>query len=120
MLLQGVAADERRRRAEHILERVGLADLMHRRPAALSGGQQQRVAVARAIVSRPKVVLADEPTANLDSATGAELLELMRDLNRTDATAFLFSTHDRMVMDYSRCLVRLHDGEVQSMERRPS
>lgn len=112
MMLQGVAPGERAKRANDILKRVGLEDQAHRRPPALSGGQQQRVAVARAIVSKPAVVLADEPTANLDSETGAQLLDLMSMLNRQDGMTFIFSTHDPMVMDYARRLVRLHDGKV--------
>lgn len=114
MLLQGVAPSERKRRALEMLEQVGLGEYAHRRPNAMSGGQQQRVAVARAIVTRPAVVLADEPTANLDSETGAELLDLMKRLNGEHSVTFLFSTHDPMVMDYSRRLVRLRDGMVQS------
>ena len=116
MLLQGVPAAERRRRALAVLEQVGLADQASRRPAALSGGQQQRVAVARAIVTQPGIVLADEPTANLDSETGAGLLDLMRELNRTRSVTFLFSTHDPMVMEYSRRLIRLHDGRIEADE----
>ena len=118
MQLQGVASTERNRRALDVLEQVGLADQAHRRPAALSGGQQQRVAVARAIVTKPGIVLADEPTANLDSETGADLLDLMQHLNAEHSVTFLFSTHDPMVMDYSRRLVRLHDGRIQSDERK--
>ena len=114
MALQGLDRRTRRQRALELLERVGLADEVKRRPAALSGGQQQRVAVARAIVSRPKVVLADEPTANLDSEAGAALLELMLRLNREEGMTFVFSTHDAMVMDYARRLVRLRDGHVVS------
>ena len=116
MLLQGVSTTERRRRALETLENVGLGAYADRRPNAMSGGQQQRVAVARAIVTRPAVVLADEPTANLDSETGADLLDLMKRLNRENGVTFLFSTHDPMVMDYSRRLVRLHDGKVRSDE----
>ena len=112
MLLQGVSADERRRRAREILDVVGLQGLHGRRPSALSGGQQQRVAVARAIVSNPAIVLADEPTANLDSTTGESLLKLMRQMNRERGVTFVFSTHDRMVMDYARRLVVLRDGEI--------
>lgn len=118
MLLQGVPAGERRRRALELLDRVGLAGLENRRPPTLSGGQQQRVAVARAIVARPRLVLADEPTANLDSETGAKLLDLMRALNRAEHMTFVFSTHDPMVMEYSRRLIRLHDGLVAADERR--
>lgn len=99
MLLQGIPANERRARAEAILDDVGLAGKYDWRPAELSGGQQQRVAVARAIVSNPSIVLADEPTANLDSKTGDGLLEMMRQMNREKNVTFIFSTHDQMVMD---------------------
>ena len=118
MMLQGVPAGERRRKAMEMLEHVGLQGLENRRPPTLSGGQQQRVAVARAIVTRPRLVLADEPTANLDSETGARLLDLMRQLNREERMTFVFSTHDPMVMNYARRLVRLHDGQIASDERR--
>lgn len=118
LMLQGVSAGERRRRAMDMLKHVGLEGLENRRPPTLSGGQQQRVAVARAIVTRPRLVLADEPTANLDSETGARLLDLMRRLNREERMTFVFSTHDPMVMDYARRLVRLHDGRIASDERR--
>jgi len=110
MLLQGVTAAERRQRARRILDDVGLADKYHRRPAELSGGQQQRVAVARAIVSNPSIVLADEPTANLDSKTGEGLLALMRDMNSRRNVTFIFSTHDKMVMAYARRVVTIKDG----------
>jgi putative ABC transport system ATP-binding protein len=112
MLLQGVAAGERKERAESILDDVGLGGMHHRRPAELSGGQQQRVAVARAIVANPSIVLADEPTANLDSATGKSLLEMMRDMNEKKKATFIFSTHDQMVMDYAARLIQLRDGLV--------
>jgi putative ABC transport system ATP-binding protein len=112
MLLQGVADAERRARAMAILNEVGLAGLEDRRPSELSGGQQQRVAVARAIVSEPALVLADEPTANLDSATGAALMDLMRQLNEEKGVTFVFSTHDAMVMERARRLVRLKDGQI--------
>jgi len=112
MLLQGVPAGERKERAMAILEDVGLRDECNRRPAELSGGQQQRVAVARAIVSNPSIVLADEPTANLDSTTGRELMEMMRGMNRKKNVTFVFSTHDQMVMDYARRLVLIRDGLV--------
>jgi putative ABC transport system ATP-binding protein len=112
MLLQGVPAEERRRKARDILDDVGLDGKYHRRPAELSGGQQQRVAVARAIVSDPAVVLADEPTANLDSGTGRALLELMRDMNTRRQVTFVFSTHDEMVMDCARRRVLLRDGRI--------
>jgi putative ABC transport system ATP-binding protein len=112
MLLQGVAASERRSRARSILDAVGLEGRYDRRPAELSGGQQQRVAVARAIVSNPSIVLADEPTANLDSATGRGLLEIMQKMNADRAVTFIFSTHDRMVMDHARRLIRIQDGRL--------
>ena len=112
MLLQGVPAKERRERAINILDDVGLSDKYDRRPAELSGGQQQRVAVARAIVSNPSIVLADEPTANLDSNTGRGLLEMMRDMNEKKGVTFIFSTHDSMVMAFARRLVRLRDGRI--------
>lgn len=112
MLLQGVPQAERRERAKAILDDVGLEDTYDRRPAALSGGQQQRVAVARAIVSDPAIVLADEPTANLDSKTGQGLLEMMKQMNEKKNVTFVFSTHDHMVMEYARRLINLRDGLV--------
>jgi putative ABC transport system ATP-binding protein len=114
MLLQGVAASERRRRAGDILAEVGLEGKLHNRPSQLSGGQQQRVAVARAIVSQPAIVLADEPTANLDSKTGNSLLGLMKGLNEKHGTTFIFSTHDQMVMSYAERLLYLYDGRMES------
>lgn len=112
MLLQGVKEKVRRERALSILGEVGLQGMENRRPAELSGGQQQRVAVARAIVSEPAIVLADEPTANLDSATGAALLDLMKGLNEKKGVTFIFSTHDPMVMERARRVVVLKDGAV--------
>ena len=112
MLLQGVPVADRRQRAKTILDDVGLEDKYNRRPAELSGGQQQRVAVARAIVSNPSIVLADEPTANLDSKSGQDLLELMQEMNEKKKVTFIFSTHDHMVMDYARRLVKIRDGRV--------
>lgn len=112
MLLQGVPTPERRRRAREILDDVGLQGKYERRPAELSGGQQQRVAVARCIVSNPAIVLADEPTANLDSKTGNSLLELMLKMNAEKGVTFIFSTHDAMVMDYARRLVHIRDGRI--------
>jgi putative ABC transport system ATP-binding protein len=112
MLLQGVGARERQQRAKAILDDVGLAGKYDRRPAELSGGQQQRVAVARAIVSNPSIVLADEPTANLDSETGNGLLEMMKKMNEEKNVTFIFSTHDKMVMDYARRLILLRDGRL--------
>jgi putative ABC transport system ATP-binding protein len=113
MLLQGVANPERRRRARAILDDVGLQGKYDRRPAELSGGQQQRVAVARCIVSNPAIVLADEPTANLDSKNGKSLLELMLAMNAEKGVTFIFSTHDVMVMDYARRLVHIRDGRIE-------
>jgi len=118
MLLQGITATERRQRAEAILQEVGLAAMANRRPHELSGGQQQRVAVARAMVTQPSIILADEPTANLDSKTGASLLDLMKTLNEQHGITFLFSTHDPMVMERAKRVVRLKDGRIDSEERR--
>ncbi len=118
MLLQGVGARERREKARAILDDVGLEELYDRRPAELSGGEQQRVAVARAVVSGPSIVLADEPTANLDSATGRSLMDMMRGMNEAKGVTFVFSTHDRMVMDYAERLVRIRDGGVAGEEKR--
>jgi len=118
MELQGVSPSERRRRAMAILEEVGLGDLADKRPLEMSGGQQQRVAVARAIVSQPRVVLADEPTANLDSKTAGTLLDLMEELNREHGVTFVFSTHDPMVIEKARRTVRLRDGAVVADERK--
>ena len=112
MELQGVSLADRRKRATEVLERVELAELGDKRPLEMSGGQQQRVAVARAIASRPSIVLADEPTANLDSGTAQRLLDLMLQLNLEDGVTFLFSTHDPLVMESARRLVRLRDGKV--------
>ncbi|HSH12197.1 MAG TPA: ATP-binding cassette domain-containing protein, partial [Desulfurivibrionaceae bacterium] len=118
LALQGVAKPERHRRTLAILEEVGLAGLADRRPDELSGGQQQRVAIARAIVSEPAIVLADEPTANVDSATAAGLLDIMERLNREKGITFLFSTHDQRVMDRARRLIRLKDGRLDADEVR--
>lgn len=112
LLMQGVPTAERRARVMRLLERVGLKGLEGRFPRELSGGQQQRVAVARAMASEPALVLADEPTANLDSATASELMDLMAELNQEKGMTFIFSTHDRSVMKRSRRLVLLKDGSV--------
>lgn len=114
MQLQGVPATERRRKSLAILREVGLAGMEDRRPAQLSGGQQQRVAVARAIVSQPKLVLADEPTANLDSVSAEHLMELFRELNEHHRVTFLISTHDERVMRHAKRLIRMQDGKVIS------
>ena len=118
MLLQGRSPDERRAKVSSILAEMGLEGYESRRPPQLSGGQQQRVAVARAIVSEPAIVLADEPTANLDSQTAVELIEMMRRLNETRGITFLFSTHDARVMERARRLVVLRDGRVDRDEVR--
>ena len=120
MLLQGIPPAERRDRARTILDDVGLEGTYDRRPAELSGGQQQRIAVARAIVSSPSIVLADEPTANLDSTTGKGLLEMMVELNNKKKVTFIFSTHDTMVMDYARLLVLIRVGLVADDQVRGS
>jgi putative ABC transport system ATP-binding protein len=112
MQVQGVPTGERQAQAVEILEEVGLAGLEDRRPADMSGGQQQRVAVARAIVSRPALVLADEPTANLDSKTADGLMELFRELNDHHNTTFVIATHDKRVMSYAKRLVRMLDGRI--------
>ncbi len=112
LLLRGVPAQERRERVRAILTEVGMEGLEGRRPSELSGGQQQRVAVARAIAAEPALVLADEPTANLDSETAVALLELMERLNHEHGTTFLFSTHDPRVMKRAHRLIRLVDGRI--------
>jgi putative ABC transport system ATP-binding protein len=116
--LQGVDSAERRRRVKAIFDRIGLTSYLDSRPLKMSGGQQQRVAVARAIVSQPAVVLADEPTANLDQATGAALMDLMRELNREHGITFIFSTHDPMVIERADRVVRLVDGQVVANQPR--
>jgi len=116
MMLQGVPPKERAQRARETLASVGLAGMEDRRPSELSGGQQQRVAVARAIATKPAVVLADEPTANLDSETKADLIALMRKLNEEQGVTFLFSTHDPDVIEAARRVVRLKDGLIVSDE----
>ncbi|HET8732171.1 MAG TPA: ABC transporter ATP-binding protein [Anaeromyxobacteraceae bacterium] len=120
LLLQGrMTAAERRTRVSSLLDAVGLGDHARHRPSELSGGQRQRVAVARALVTRPPLVLADEPTANLDSATGGNIIDLMREMNRRDGTTFIFSTHDPKVMAHASAIVRLEDGRVVARESAP-
>lgn len=116
--LMGVEDKEAVERSMAMLSEVGLEGMENRRPGKLSGGQQQRVAIARAIVKEPEILLADEPTANLDSHTGKEILELMKALNEKHKSTFVFATHDPMVMDFAGRLVALHDGEIQSDTRR--
>jgi putative ABC transport system ATP-binding protein len=112
MQVQGVTAAERSKQSIAILDEVGLGGLQDRRPAQMSGGQQQRVAVARAIVSRPALVLADEPTANLDSKTSDELMALFVTLNKHHGTTFVIATHDQRVMAYAKRLIRMLDGRI--------
>jgi len=116
MVLQGLNVRERRERAEHYLKLVGLEKVLQRRPAALSGGQQQRVAVARALAAGPRLVLADEPTANLDSDNATALLDIMHRLSHEEKTTFIFSTHDRRVMERAERMITLHDGRIISDE----
>jgi putative ABC transport system ATP-binding protein len=114
--LLGVPQKEIRERTDKALHEVGLEGMAKRRPKEMSGGQQQRVAIARALVKKPALILADEPTANLDSTIGREILELMLALNKSEGTTFIFSTHDQMVMDFARRLVRIRDGQIESDE----
>ncbi len=116
MQVQGVAARERARKAADILREVGLQGMEERRPAQLSGGQQQRVAVARAIVSQPDLVLADEPTANLDSVASTHLMGLFSQLNERHHITFVIATHDKRVMSYARRLIKMQDGKIISDE----
>jgi len=112
MVLQGLSANERSQRVTEVLKEVGLEGKENRLPRELSGGQQQRVAVARAIASKPEIILADEPTANLDSKTGTDLVEMMRELNEKYKTTFIFSTHDPIIMDRAKRLIVLKDGKI--------
>jgi len=118
LLLSGIPKDERRKKVLELFNKIGLSGLEHRKPGKLSGGQQQRVAVARAVVANPALILADEPTANLDSKASTELLDVMERLNQDHGTTFLFSTHDPRVMERSRRLITLVDGQIESDERR--
>ncbi|MCM2333515.1 MAG: ABC transporter ATP-binding protein [Anaeromyxobacteraceae bacterium] len=118
LLLQGGLTKEARRdRVLALLEAVGLGGYARHRPSELSGGQRQRVAVARALVTRPSLVLADEPTANLDSQTGQNIIDLMREMNQKDGTTFVFSTHDPKVMAHASAIVRIEDGQVAGREQ---
>ncbi len=116
MVLQGKHKKDREERAQHYLKLVGLQTMQHRRPNALSGGQQQRVAVARALAAGPRIVLADEPTANLDSENAFALLDIMHNLTHEEGTTFLFSTHDPRVMERAERIVTLRDGKIASDE----
>jgi putative ABC transport system ATP-binding protein len=117
MVLQGRHKKESSERAKHYLELVGLKDVIHRRPSALSGGQQQRVAVARALAAGPRLVLADEPTANLDSENATALLDIMHTLSHEEKTTFIFSTHDPRVMERAERIITLQDGKIISDQR---
>jgi putative ABC transport system ATP-binding protein len=112
LLQRELSGPDRTKRVMDLLERVGLREYASHRPSELSGGQRQRVAIARALVTRPQLVLADEPTANLDSGTGQNILDLMKELNRTEKTTFIFSTHDQSVMAHANSIVRLADGKL--------
>jgi putative ABC transport system ATP-binding protein len=114
MLMQGDSASDRKSRAEELLNAVGLSDQINRRPGQLSGGQQQRVAVARALASKPKFVLADEPTANLDSTSTSNLLDIMDRLNKEENMTFIFSTHDQRVINRAKRIITLEDGKILS------
>jgi putative ABC transport system ATP-binding protein len=112
LLQRKLSGSERAQRVMGLLEKVGIREYATHRPSELSGGQRQRVAIARALVTRPSIVLADEPTANLDSVTGQNILDLMKELNRTESTTFIFSTHDQRVMKHANAIVRLADGKL--------
>jgi putative ABC transport system ATP-binding protein len=116
-LLKKGTKEERRKKVMRILSEVGLKGLENRRPGELSGGQQQRVAIARALVKEPAVVLADEPTANLDSATGQSIMNLMKELNEHKGITFIFSSHDQMVIKMAKRVVQIHDGRIEKDER---
>lgn len=119
LLLQHVADPKlRSARVMALIEEVGLADRIKNKPSELSGGQRQRVAIARALVTNPTMILADEPTANLDTATGSKILDLMRTINDRDKTTFIFSTHDQHIMDYARRIVRIQDGMIIADEKK--
>lgn len=118
MLLQGLSEQERMERSEALLKQVGLGDKFDSRPNQLSGGQQQRVAVARALASKPRFILADEPTANLDSHSTSTLLDLMADMNKKENITFLFSTHDQRVIEKAQRVITIEDGKIISDEKR--
>lgn len=114
LLLQNkLSPIERRERVMKFIDRVGLTQYAHHRPSELSGGQRQRVAIARALVTKPQIVLADEPTANLDSVTGQNIIDLMKEINAAEKTTFLFSTHDHSIMNQARRIIKLQDGQIQ-------
>lgn len=113
MLLQGVASEERKKRVDTVLKDLDLLSMAERRPYELSGGQQQRVAIARALAAKPKMILADEPTANLDSKTGEKLLKLLRTMNEKEGITCIFSTHDKTIIQYAQRTIGLKDGQVE-------
>lgn len=115
---RSIPENDKKTRIEKLLTLVGLGKLINRKPSELSGGQQQRVAIARALIKEPEIVLADEPTANLDSQTAIEILELMRELNKELKTTFLFSTHDHLVMEYASRLINLRDGKIVDIQEK--
>ena len=117
LVLQGIGKKERRRRVEAMLEAVGLSAVKNHRPDELSGGQRQRVAIGRALVTRPKLVIADEPTGNLDQATGKAVMELMKEINEKQKTTFIFATHDPMVSSYTHRILYLLDGSLVKEEK---
>jgi putative ABC transport system ATP-binding protein len=118
LLQRDLAKREREQAVMRVIEEVGLADRIHNKPSELSGGQRQRVAIARALVTRPLIVLADEPTANLDSETGHRIVELMRTINETEKTTFIFSTHDSHIMEHARRIVSIRDGRFTDEDRK--
>lgn len=118
LLRIGLSSKEIKQRATDALNRVGLSKVMHHRPNQMSGGQRQRVAIARAMVHRPSLILADEPTANLDKKTAADIIGLMKDLNRESAVTFVFSTHDPMIMEAAKRILSISDGQIINDEKR--
>lgn len=118
LMLAGMEPAKRRQRVERLLDAVGLAAHARRRPGQLSGGQRQRVAIARALARKPQIVLADEPTANLDSRTGTEIIALMRQMQQSQQVSFIFSSHDPKILDAADDAVHIHDGRITSIERR--
>lgn len=114
LLMKGMSKEKRRSLVNYFIEKVGLQDHINHRPSELSGGQRQRVAIARALVTKPKIVLADEPTANLDSKTGQSIIDLMKEINKSEQTTFVFSTHDHSIMAQAKRIIKLHDGAIQA------
>ena len=119
LVLSGVPSSERHARIEELLVAVGLIAHSHKRPGQLSGGQRQRVAIARALACKPQIVLADEPTANLDSKTGSEIIDLMRNMQQRHHVSFIFSSHDPKILEAADDAVHIHDGRILSIERNP-